>query len=101
MILEIKWTKRAEVSFDNIYQYIKLKFGENTAKKFVSQSFEVLELLSLYPKMGTIENSDKGIFGFVLSEQTTLFYRTTENQIVLLNFYNNKRNPKKRSKFYK
>ena len=101
MALEIKWTKRAENSFDSIFEYIKLKFGDSTAKKFASQSFEIFELLSLFPEMGTIEDSTKGILGFVLSEQTTLFYRTTESQIILLNFYNNRRNPSKRSTFYK
>ncbi len=83
MPLEVKWTKRAENSFDDIVQYIKLKFGDSTAKKFATQSFEILELLCLYPKMGTIEDSKKEFLVLCYQNKQLCF---TELQRVKLSY---------------
>ncbi len=94
MALEIKWTKRAEISFQRIVEYIEEEWSEKTAAKFVKKVNMFLKALELQPDIGKIEVEDKGIRGFVFSRQTTIFYRIKNNRIILLNFFDNRKNSK-------
>lgn len=73
------------------------KIGEkNVAKSFSKKVFEFLDILSEFPEIGTIENETKGIRGFNIIKQVNLFYRISDNKIILLNFFDNRQNPKKK-----
>ena len=100
MALDISWTKTAQQSFDDIYDYIEAKLGENYAVEFLLKSLGVVDYISEFPEMGTDESVDLGIKAFVLSKQISLFYRMDSTKLILLNFYDNRRNPKRRSDYY-
>jgi plasmid stabilization system protein ParE len=95
MALGLKWSKNAERKFDLIIEYLKGKWGLNVAKKFTLSTLKFLELLQEFPELGTNENPNSNIFGFVISEQKTLFYKIKGNNIVVMNFYDNRQKPKK------
>ncbi|MFO7791095.1 MAG: type II toxin-antitoxin system RelE/ParE family toxin [Bacteroidota bacterium] len=95
MALKIKWTKRASKTFHNTVEFIEEKWSERSAKKFVIKINCFLILLKNQPEMGKIEVDDKGIRGFVISRQTTVFYRIKKDTIILLKFFDNRQNPKK------
>ncbi len=96
MALEIKWSRKADKSFDSIISYLKGEFGEITTSKFVRKIHEFLDLLSEFPELGTEENKYLKIRGFVVAEQVTLFYKVRDQKIILLNFYDNRQRPKKK-----
>jgi len=95
MARQIVWSKMADRKFDLIIEYLLENWGESTAQSFVRESHDFIELLSHYPNLGTIENKERSIRGFVLTKQITLFYKVTNTRIVLLNFYDNRQNPLK------
>ena len=92
---KIIWTKRANKNFDKTLEYLENEFGSNVTKAFVLKTFKTLDILSEFPKIGTIEDKIKGVRGFVLSRHHTLFYRFTDDEIIILNLFSNKQNPKK------
>ena len=94
MALKIKWSKRADAKFDKILEYLEGEFGEVSAVKFVNKVYEFLDLLAEFPEMGTLENKEYSIRGFVIIKQVTIFYQVRDNMIVLLNFYDNRQRPK-------
>lgn len=96
MALKVRWTKRASASFSKIVEYLEISFGERTAQSFVKRTFSIIENLSEFPAMGTIEVIEKKIRGFVITELNTLFYRYSETEIILLNFFDARQNPKKK-----
>jgi plasmid stabilization system protein ParE len=96
MALEIYWSKRADKRFDEILKYLKLKWGEKTVKSFVKKVYDFLDILSEFPEIGTMENQGLNIRGFVIFKQITLFYQIRDTQIILLNFYDNRQEPKKK-----
>jgi hypothetical protein len=53
-----------------------------------------LDLLTEFPEVGTLENNDLNIRGFVIVKQLTIFYQIRDNEIILLNFYDNRQKPK-------
>ena len=79
MALNIKWTKRAQTNFGKIINHIEQTFGEKTAKAFVQKSFAIIEILSEYPQIGSIEISEKKVRGIIITKHNKLFYRFNEN----------------------
>ena len=92
----VKWSRQADESFDNIIQYLTDEWGEKVTKAFVKRTFEFLDLPGDFPEIGSIENSEKQIRGFVLLKQLTVFYKVKNKSIVILNFYDNRQRPKRR-----
>lgn len=87
----IKWSKQADKNYDKIIGYLLEEWGENVTKAFVKRTFEFLDLLVDFPEIGSVENTDKQIRGFVLIKQLTI-----DNTGVILNFYDNRQQPKRR-----
>lgn len=98
MALEIRWSKYADQSFDRILIYLEKEWGENVTRAFVRRTYEFLDLLAEFPELGSLENQERQIRGFVLIKQVTVFYIQKENSIVLLNFYNNRQSPLEKKK---
>ncbi|SFT77284.1 Plasmid stabilization system protein ParE [Algoriphagus locisalis] len=87
MAREIVWTKRASNSFRRITNYLEYEFGEKTTRNFILRTFNVIDLLKANPEMGTIESFELGIFGFLITKHNRLFYRFSQLELILLNFF--------------
>ena len=96
MALEIVWSKRASLKFDQINTYLIEEWGEQSAKQFIGKVFTILEILSEFPEIGSIENKEKRIRGFTVVKQVNVFYRIKNDKIILLVFFDNRQNPKKK-----
>jgi plasmid stabilization system protein ParE len=96
MALRVRWNKRAEKSFAKIIDYLELNFGERTTKNFVLRTFPIIDSLSEYPEIGTEELKEKNVRGFVITKHNILFYRYTQRELILLNFFDTRQNPKKK-----
>lgn len=95
MALTIYWSKRADKKFDEILDYLMREWGENVTKAFVRKVYDFLEILVELPEIGSIENRERNIRGFVIVKQVTIFYKIKSDKIILLNFFNNRQNPKR------
>jgi plasmid stabilization system protein ParE len=98
MALKVKWSKYADQSFNQILDYLTAEWGEKVTRAFVRQTYEFLDLLAEFPEIGSVENPEKQIRGFVLIKQVTLFYIRKDDSIILLNFYDNRQKPTIRKK---
>ncbi len=96
MALEIYWTKRADKNFDKIIDYLLNEWGENVSRAFIKKVYDFLDILAEFPEIGTIENREKGIRGFTIVKQVNVFYRISGNKIILLNFFDNRQDPKRK-----
>jgi hypothetical protein len=65
--------KKTTFDFSNIQAYLLNKWGKNSFKNFTKKVFDFLDLLVEYPLIGTIENKELDIRGFVIVKQLTLF----------------------------
>jgi plasmid stabilization system protein ParE len=96
MALEIFWSKRADNKFDEILDYLNSEWGERVTSAFVKKVYDFLDILVEFPEIGTLENSKRNIRGFVIVKQITIFYKLSGDNIVLLNFFDNRQNPKRK-----
>ena len=98
MALEIYWSKRADEKFDRIVEYLVVEWGERVTGAFVKKVYDFLDILVEFPEIGSLENAERNIRGFVIVRQITIFYKVSGDKIVLLNFFDN-RQGKKRKKY--
>jgi plasmid stabilization system protein ParE len=57
MALEIVWTKLAAKRFESILDYLGVEWGRHSVSLFVKKVYDCLEILSMFPEIGTIENT--------------------------------------------
>ncbi|MCF8298935.1 MAG: type II toxin-antitoxin system RelE/ParE family toxin [Saprospiraceae bacterium] len=96
--MKIKWTKRAQKSFDNTVEYLQDEWSINSSKKFVRKVNKFIEILKLQPQIGKSEIIRNDIRSFVISRQITVFYRLKKDTIILLKFFDTRQNPTKKLK---
>ncbi|MFZ4523307.1 MAG: type II toxin-antitoxin system RelE/ParE family toxin [Bacteroidales bacterium] len=94
MALKIVWSHKATLRFDHIVSFLLNEWGEKSAKDFIIKVFDFLDTLSEFPEIGSLENKEKNIRGFTIIKQVNLFYKIKNDTIILLLFFDNRRNPK-------
>ncbi len=96
MALKIVWTNRADKSFDKILEYLETQWGNRVVRSFVKKTYDLLDILMEFPEIGSVENEEKSIRGFSLIKQVNIFYKIKGNELIILHFFDNRRNPKKK-----
>lgn len=94
----IVWSKRADIKFDAIIEYLRQEWGESVVFAFVKKTFDFLDILAEFPEIGTVENKQRDIRGFVLTSQIIIFYKIKEDTIIVLNFFDTRHHHKKKLK---
>ncbi|MBT0810546.1 hypothetical protein KIH41_04565 [Litoribacter ruber] len=87
MALEIVWTKRAQVGFSEIVDYLDTHFAEKEIGEFIRQTRDFLELLSHYPEILESSTKQKHLRRGPINKYTILTYRVKprKKQIELIN----------------
>ena len=52
--MKVYLTRRAELNYNSIKNYIALEWGEKTAEEFSQKTDKLFQLLEDYPEMGPI-----------------------------------------------
>jgi len=96
MALEIRWTTRADIKLDQLIIYLESEWGESVVKAFMTKLYDFLEILSEFPEIGSMQYPEKNIRGFSLTKQVSVFYKIDGNQIILLDLFDNRSDPKRK-----
>ena len=96
MALAIKWSKRADKKFDKVILYLLEEWGDLTSQTFIQKVYGFIDTLPEFPEIGTIENQEKGIRGFTVVKQINVFYKVSGDNIIILDFFDNRQNPEKK-----
>jgi plasmid stabilization system protein ParE len=95
MVREIVWTKRANYKFNTILEYLELEWGDRVIRNFIKRTYDIIQLISENPELGTLENQERNIRGFLLTKHNRLFYRFTDTELIVLNFFDTRSGPKR------
>lgn len=96
--MKIKWTKRAQKSFDKTIEFLQEEWSINSAIKFVRKVNKFIDNVKIHPQIGRHEIVKKDLRSFVISRQITVFYRIKDDTIVLLKFFDTRQHPEKKWK---
>lgn len=95
MIYNIRWTVKSADTFDDIIDFIRLTWNEKIVEKFVKETFSFLEMISKHPTLFK-SIDDIQIRKGLINKHISVFYQINENEIDLLYFWDNRKNPKRR-----
>jgi plasmid stabilization system protein ParE len=87
---------RATKEFLNLVDYLLNEWGERTAKKFSERLNSILSYILEKPEMYPSTSKRNNIRRCVISKQTSLYYRITQNKIELVTLFDTRQNPAKK-----
>jgi plasmid stabilization system protein ParE len=73
---------------------LTVEWGKRVTSAFVKKVYDFLDVLIEFPEIGSLENSEINIRGFVIVRQITIFYKISGDRIILLNFFDNRQGKK-------
>lgn len=86
MSLGSLWTKDAETSYGLILDHLEEAWGPSVTDAFEAEVAHTISLLEVFPDAGVLELSDKRIRSIQVARQVRLFYRHTDEFIIVLEF---------------
>lgn len=95
--MKIFITRRAEKNYRSIKKYLLKEWGTDVVTMLDKKTLHLFDLLERFPKLGTVENSQKGIRGLLLTSQIRIFYRIKDEKIIILSFFDVRQNMDKRN----
>lgn len=97
MAKQIIWQNKAVGQFEAIQEYLLSEWGESVAINFTQQIFQMLELLSRYPNIGTMELPERNIRGYVVNKQISILYQVEQEAIHILALFDNRQDSANKS----
>lgn len=94
--MKILLSKRSKKNYRAIKDYIANEWGEKVAEAFEQKTIDFLDLLEDFPEIGAVDVIEKQIRGFQLTKQTRVFYRVKGDRIIILTFFDVRKDPKKK-----
>lgn len=91
--MTIYWSPRADETYGEILDYLSNSWGIQVTINFMDEVEHTLELIKLFPRMFEASPSHPNIRKGFITKHTTLYYEIKGDQIELLVFWNNRRNP--------
>ena len=90
---KVIWSPECEEDYEHIIRYINEVWGTNAALDFMKKTERTLEYLEQNPFMFAMANERQQIRRVVINKATSLYYYVSVEQVELLYFWNNRRNP--------
>ncbi|MBD1394524.1 type II toxin-antitoxin system RelE/ParE family toxin [Mucilaginibacter glaciei] len=91
--LKVVLSKRAQKDFDDILNYIKKDFGSLHAINFKNLVIKFLDLIGVFPEMGSLEEHNTSMRAFVVHRRLKVFYRFDDNRLIVLRLFDTRQHP--------
>ena len=95
--MKIIVTKRANRDFLRIQTYLFDQWGNSSVIKFKDRVNDFLDILEIFPEIGSIEVPEKSIRGFQLNSHIWIFYTVESDSLVIHSFFNVLQNSDKKN----
>jgi plasmid stabilization system protein ParE len=92
---KIVWTSSAKNDYFKILDYLNSNWGRKSARKFSETVTKQIELISRMPRLYPVTEARKDVRRCVVAKQVSLYYQESKpnNEIIILCFFDNRRNP--------
>ena len=95
MSFKVVWTTRAVKSHNSVCDFILKKWTMKEVAKFNDMTDATILKIVQTPEMFVVADKNTNLRKGYITKHTSLLYKIKANEIVLLYFWANKRNPKK------
>ena len=95
--MKLKWYPGAQEALQNTARYIQIHFGNKSCKEFLREVVRTEKLLRQHPNIGPIEpllaDLPKTYRSIVINSLNKLVYRIEEDVIIVVDFWDVRRDP--------
>jgi len=88
-------SKRASNQLDRLFEYLELEWSLKVKQEFIKKLDKSLKQIQQYPDGFSETKIVKGLHMFVVTKQTSLFYRYDTKTINIVSVFDNRSNPNK------
>jgi plasmid stabilization system protein ParE len=88
MVYQILWTNEAEITLENNLEYLEKKWNVATIIKFIERVNDILEKISVNPKLFPLYRKKDNIYKCVITRQITIYYKINSSDLIILSFWN-------------
>ena len=80
---------------DKLLEYLEANWSTKVKSQFLDKLTTSLTNLSQFPEIGQGSEEVSGLRQFVITKQTTLYYRFNDKQLQVVTLFDTRMNPKK------
>ncbi len=95
MVRKIIWTNNAQEDFKQVIEYLYEEWSERIALNFIATFYSKIELIDKLPQIGMKVENHENVNRILITKHNILYYLITEKEIVLLDLFDTRQNPKK------
>ena len=92
---EIIISTRAQKNINNLFEYLELKWSEKVRKEFALKLYSVVKTIRANPESFPKSDINSNYNKFVITKQSTLYYRYNSKQVRVLSLFDTGQNPNK------
>ena len=96
--MKVYLSKQAEFKLDLILIYLLEEWNLKVKDDFIALLREKIIQISTLPNSCPKSKVNKEIFKCVLTKRITLYYRINNNDVEIITFFDNRQNPKRKTK---
>jgi len=95
MALRIEWSKQAQKSLDDLYDFLETKWTEQIIRDFTEKLESKLRLISQNPTLYKSSARLEGTRECIVTRHNTIFYKYVEGEgkVFIASFWANYKNP--------
>lgn len=91
-------SKTAEIKLKKLFDYLQKHWSFKVKSDFIKKLDKSIHLIKLNPETFPKSERKVGLHKYVITKQTTIFYRFSSDKITIVTIFDNRQNPKKLNK---
>ena len=91
-------SKRASGKLDKLLEYLETEWSLKVKNDFINKLDKSIKQIQKYPESCKKTDSVHGLYMFVITKQTSLFYRFDSKSIKIVTLFDNRMDPEKLKK---
>ncbi len=95
MAYQIVYKKRFYNKLIALLLYLEKEWNEDIAKQFIEKLDKRINTLKQQPNIGSSSQTVKNIRGILITKHNKLFYKISGSNVIILNMYDTRINPKR------
>ncbi|MBB3967485.1 type II toxin-antitoxin system RelE/ParE family toxin [Mucilaginibacter phyllosphaerae] len=95
ILIKLIWSARALDEYERLLDYLMPEWGIAITKRVVDSITHQINRIQHSPEQFPIFIKSKNIHRCIISPQTSLFFKASDNTIEILSIFDNRQDPKK------
>jgi len=92
-VKKIVLTKKAADLLENLFQYLENEWSVKARDEFIAKFENAVLQIQKFPKIAPISKEVPVLHKYILTKQTSVFYRVEKKSIIIIAIFDNRMNP--------